>query len=226
MDHWSLDLECNLGVLCGKCSSTLVEGEPISEAEKKSKEWLESILIRGGLDIHSDSWEAQWLSKFVEDNDPQSEPSSFHNWIKTQGGHRPMIKQSSMKYIDLVERYVLAAMLKHMCLVKEASQFAQNIISKIDLPVDSVAKFKFEPLRSEPQKMKELCEMKGVAFNLMDTQERDSKLLYAKLKQDQDIKKVTENYKSPDPYELITTPIIEKISFQLIILYFFYNLLH
>jgi len=27
----------------------------------------------------------------------------------------------------------------------------------------------FEPLRSEPQKMKELCEMKGVAFNLMDT---------------------------------------------------------
>jgi len=30
-----------------------------------------------------------------------------------------------------------------MCLVKEASQFAQNIISKIDLPVDSVAKFKF-----------------------------------------------------------------------------------
>jgi len=72
----------------------------------------------------------------------------------------------------------------------------------------------FEPYRSEPQKMVELCEMKNVPFNHADTQET-AKLLYTKLKQDQDLAKQTENYTAPNPYEHIASPVIERMIFLL-----------
>jgi hypothetical protein len=153
----------------------------------------------------------------------------------------------AIEHIDYAERFVIAAMLKHMCLIKEAKIFSNCLSSKQPLPSVSQAKFNvigkktgqviswvriraqmenewqdatqknedityFDTYKQDPQKLLELCELKNVEFNLMETEET-VKLLFKKLKEDIDNIKRTENYEAPNPYEVTTRPIIERMKF-------------
>jgi hypothetical protein len=90
VEHWSLDLENSLGVVFGRYTGTLIEGEAVSEQEKKYQEWLQSNLVRGGFEETEgkDDVQSSWLVQFVTDFTPESRGTHLHNWIKSHGNRR------------------------------------------------------------------------------------------------------------------------------------------
>jgi hypothetical protein len=247
ISHWSLYLESTLAYVSGRCASSLVEGESVSALEKSYSEWLQSSIVCGGLeDATKTSETTQWLQQFLDNTD--SEANQLHKWIKQQN-KGPILQPSAAKFVDQVERYTVAAMLKHVDLLKEAVEATKLLSNKQPLPGDVQAKFKllgkkassvsswvlrrgqtekawqiavsegnsdisfFDSYKQNPQSLGELCEMKNVGFDLMDTDET-IKLLHNQLKADIEAAKLSSaDGAITNPYELIAKPVIERLRF-------------
>jgi hypothetical protein len=68
----------------------------------------------------------------------------------------------------------------------------------------------FDTFKQDTQKLRELCELKNLEFNVTEPEEM-VKLLFKKLKEEIELSKSTENYELLNPYEITGRPIIERI---------------
>jgi hypothetical protein len=252
--HWLLDLETSLATLAAKLSAALIEGDAVSEKEKQCQPWLDTKLIGGGFDEANPTTDnrLKYLESFAEGRDGAD---TLYEWIKAQSA-RPMLRPATKPFIERVERFVLAAILKHMGLIDAAHDFSIMLAEGKELPGDWIARFKylgtqvfrvttliqrrgemqkewqiavedrskdteiFDNYQSDPQRLMELCEMRGVEFDLVDTNET-VKRLFQKLQEEIAAldKQVKENpdkkIELPNPFETICNPVIERAKFLL-----------
>jgi hypothetical protein len=68
VQHWLLDIENLATLLSAKFSGTLIEGEPLSEKERKSETLLEANILSGGLEGNelSSADSKQFIQDFIE----------------------------------------------------------------------------------------------------------------------------------------------------------------
>lgn len=160
IDQWSLDLENVLATVGGKYAATLIEGEPLSEKERKCNPWLEAKLLNGGLEENDGNPEHnKFLESFIEKT---PDVAAFCNWMEKQT-KRQMLSIHSKKPLETAERYVMAAMMKQLYMVDEARTFA-DILQNGDItsvPEDAVNKEKFAMIAQESGKITTGLQQKG-----------------------------------------------------------------
>ncbi len=118
ISHWLLDLECILSVVSGKYSSTLIEGDPLGEKEKKCMPWIEEFvqLLNGGLESENEvnNAERAFLEEFIQ---ARGDALLLYQWMEKQRGRR-MLSAYAKQPLEIAERYVIAAMMKQLCLIE------------------------------------------------------------------------------------------------------------
>lgn len=250
--NWLLDLENSIALVAGRFLSSLIEGEPVLAKESASLPWLSSPLFRGGLDSldqSNDTWLEQFASSLAA-----SDFGKLYSWMKSLSKKpRPMIRKSAQDPLERVEKFIIAALLKHTGIVsqaqaaqkqlgEDASKIPETIAATFSRVVDSIAPILaslyrrgdvekdwqvavedsstdfsfFAPFQANPDRLMELCEMHGVEFDVVDTNET-VKRLFAKLQEEaaqlQKLKAENSAYVVPNPYETICGPVVERCRF-------------
>jgi hypothetical protein len=159
MTHWLLDIENSLALISGKLAATLIEGEPLSDRERRCGPWLEAALMNGGLMSEEEisKEHTQFLMDFVN---KQNEAAIFVTWMEKHVGRR-VLSSLAKKALETSEKYVIVAMLKHLCLVDDAIQFIQTLKTG-DVSADPNAS-KFISVAQEAGKITTMLQQKGQA---------------------------------------------------------------
>jgi len=138
VSHWLLDLEAAVALLGSKCSTALIEGEPVTDKEKQCQAWLDTRLLNGGFDDSYDQSKMHFLENFAE---AREGTDRLYEWIKQHSGQRPILRKLAKDPIERAERFVLAAMFKHLGLVEEAVILVQLLAEGASLPSTTIGKF-------------------------------------------------------------------------------------
>lgn len=162
IDHWLLDLECTLALVGSKYSATLIEGQPLGAQEKRVIPWLEATLLNGGLEEgEGNPSERSFLEDYIH---RQGEAAPLCAWMEKHAGRR-VLSVLSKAPLELTERYVVASMLKQLCMVEEAREFAQALKTGESSIGDSINRSKFASLAQESGKITMGLQQKGQAEN-------------------------------------------------------------
>lgn len=139
LNHWLLDIENSLALLCGKFCSQLVAGKALSEHEIVFHSCLESRILRGGLshsekDIFHLEQDQVHTSPFIQQLIfGKGEGEEFYRWMEKLRG-RLMLTSLTKQPLEKAERFILATMLHHLNLTGFVSQNAKTISKKDSFP--------------------------------------------------------------------------------------------
>lgn len=124
IQHWLLDLTNAIGVLCAKQAAAFLAGEPTSAEEQRCQVWLSSRHFTGGPDQSSQqSPENVFLNTLADGQDAHP----LYNWLKSK--QRRMASPNALAHLEHTERLLVAAMLKHLGLVRDAMEFVARLQS-------------------------------------------------------------------------------------------------
>eukprot|EP01117_Protostelium_nocturnum_P005083 TRINITY_DN1838_c1_g1_i6.p1 TRINITY_DN1838_c1_g1~~TRINITY_DN1838_c1_g1_i6.p1 ORF type:complete len:4362 (-),score=1676.63 TRINITY_DN1838_c1_g1_i6:38-13123(-) len=134
ISHWLLDLESIICLVAGKYASSMIEGEPVSEDEKKCSSWLETRLLNGGLEPENEAnpVHKEFLSDFING---KGEAQILYEWMNKQK-KRQMLSAQAKQPLEQVERYSIAAVMKQLFLVDDAKKFASLLASGTEIKED------------------------------------------------------------------------------------------
>ncbi len=130
LTHWLLDLENSLAQLSVRCAKSLVAGEPFSPLELRAMSWLNSPLLRGGLETAADATPTattKWVDELLAGT---GSGAALYEWMKAQTrGTRPQASAESIQHVETAERHLIAAILKHTGLLADAVAFSALLLA-------------------------------------------------------------------------------------------------
>jgi hypothetical protein len=128
IEHWLLDLINSTSLLCARQAAALLAGEPTSVDEQRCQVWLSSRHFTGGRDESaSSSPENSFLHSLAE----TAAPHPLYVWLKSK--QRRMASPQAAVFLEQAERLLLAAMLKHLGLVRDAMDFCNQLRAGADV---------------------------------------------------------------------------------------------
>ncbi len=131
IQHWMLDLTNAIGVLCSRQVASFLAGEPTSAEEQRCQVWLSSRHFTGGRD---ESNQASPENVFLQTLAEGQAPHPLYVWLKSK--QRRMASPQAAVHLEHAERLLLAAMLKHLGLVRDAMEFC-NLLRGTEEPANS-----------------------------------------------------------------------------------------
>eukprot|EP01116_Phalansterium_solitarium_P025544 TRINITY_DN981_c0_g3_i2.p1 TRINITY_DN981_c0_g3~~TRINITY_DN981_c0_g3_i2.p1 ORF type:complete len:4579 (-),score=1632.50 TRINITY_DN981_c0_g3_i2:159-12473(-) len=160
---WLLDLENLLCSLAGKYAAGLIEGVAVSELERKYATWLDAKLLAGGLgDSDLQPAAKQFLDDFVEN---RGDAAMLYAWMCKQRPRRGFTAVAR-PHVEATERYVMAAVFKHLALIEDAQDFVQYLKademgSPSSMAADALNKEMFSLIVSEASKVSVSIQQRG-----------------------------------------------------------------